>query len=67
MEDPFKYWPSDHMISSRQPIVASIPEKMLHLTIGYWLLSAHVERVGVSRMQDFLFAFEGSRTCLPIN
>ena len=48
------YWPSDHMIRSRQPVVTSIPwKKTLHLTMGYWLLSSHVERVGDSHMRDF--------------
>ena len=37
------YLPSDHMISSRQPILASIPWIFLHLTMGHWLLSAHIK------------------------
>ena len=28
---------------------------MLHLTIGYWLLFTHIERVGISRMQNFFW------------
>ena len=50
----FNYWPSDHMIRSCQPVVvASIPSKMLHSIFGYWLLSAYVKRIGISRIQDF--------------
>ena len=58
------YWPSDHMIRSCQPVVASIPwKKTLHLTMGYWLLSSHVERVGDSRMRDFsLYGYKCFKT-----
>ena len=47
------------MIRSSQPIVASISFKKLQLTIGYWLLSAHIDRVGVSCMQDFYYKEQG--------
>ena len=45
------YWPSGHMISSR-PLIGHSPS-LPNLALAAVLLSASVERVGVSRMRDF--------------